>query len=97
MRESVETEAQKKAAVRDAALLLIRYAGAFRRSEISSLRIEDVEFVEDGARILLRRSKTDQEGRGKVRGIPHSGHPETCPVRNLRRWMELLVGRLSWS
>lgn len=90
MRESAETEAQKKAAVRDAALLLIGYAGAFRRSELSSLRTEDVDFVEDGARILLRRSKTDQEGRGKVRGIPHGGHPETCPVRNLRRWMELL-------
>lgn len=89
-RESAETEAQKKAAVRDAALLLIGYAGAFRRSEISSLRTEDVEFVEDGVRVLLRRSKTDQEGRGKVRGIPHGGHPETCPVRNLRRWMELL-------
>lgn len=89
-RERAETGAQKKAAVRDAALLLVGYAGAFRRSEISSLRIEDVEFVEDGATVLLRRSKTDQEGKGRKRALPYGSHPETCPVRNLRRWMELL-------
>ncbi|PLS84445.1 MAG: hypothetical protein CYG60_17910, partial [Actinobacteria bacterium] len=52
-RESAETAAQEEAALRDAALLLVGYAGAFRRSELSSLRIEDVEFVEDGATVLL--------------------------------------------
>ena len=89
-REGAETEAQQKSAVRDAALLLVGYAGAFRRSEIASLSIEDVEFVEDGATILLRRSKTDQEGKGRKRALPYGSHPETCPVRNLRRWLDLL-------
>ena len=89
-RESAETEAQKRSAVRDAALLLVGYAGAFRRSEIASLNIEDIEFVEDGATILLRRSKTDQEGKGRKRALPYGSHPETCPVRNLRRWLGLL-------
>lgn len=89
-REGAETGAQQKSAVRDAALLLVGYAGAFRRSELASLRIEDVEFVEDGATVLLRRSKTDQEGKGRKRALPYGSHPETCPVRNLTRWLELL-------
>ena len=88
--ENAETIAQERATVRDAALLLVGYAGAFRRSEVASLRIEDVEFVEDGATVLLRRSKTDQVGKGQKRALPHGSHPETCPVRNLRRWLELL-------
>jgi site-specific recombinase XerD len=89
-RESAESAAQEKAACRDAALLLVGYAGAFRRSELSSLRVEDVEFVEDGATVLLRRSKTDQEGKGDKRALPYGSHPQTCPVRNLRRWLEVL-------
>ena len=89
-RENAETAAQRKAALRDAALLLAGYAGAFRRSEVASLRIEDVEFVEDGATVLLRRSKTDQEGKGQKRALPYGSHPETCPVRNLGRWLEEL-------
>jgi site-specific recombinase XerD len=88
--ESAESAAQEKAACRDAALLLVGYAGAFRRSELSSLRVEDVEFVEDGATVLLRRSKTDQEGKGDKRALPYGSHPQTCPVRNLRRWLEVL-------
>lgn len=89
-REGAETPAQERSAVRDAALLLVGYAGAFRRSEVASLLVEDVEFVEDGATVLLRRSKTDQEGKGQKRALPHGSHPETCPVRNLRRWLEVL-------
>ena len=89
-RESAESAAQEKAACRDAALLLVGYAGAFRRSELSSLRVEDVEFVEDGATVVLRRSKTDQEGKGDKRALPYGSHPQTCPVRNLRRWLEVL-------
>ncbi len=89
-RENAKSAAQQKAALRDAAVLLVGYAGAFRRSEVASLRIEDVEFVEDGATVLLRRSKTDQEGKGHKRALPYGSHPETCPVRNLRRWLEVL-------
>lgn len=88
--ENAGTVAQKKAALRDAALLLVGYAGAFRRSEVVSLLVEDVEFVEGGATVLLRRSKTDQEGRGRKRALPYGSHPETCPVRNLKKWLESL-------
>lgn len=66
-----KTEQEKAVAARDATLLLVGYAGAFRRSELASLRLEDIEFTEDGAVILLRRSKTDQEGRGLRKALPY--------------------------
>ncbi|GLV15000.1 hypothetical protein Heshes_26860 [Alicyclobacillus hesperidum] len=56
--------------LRDSALLLIGFAGAFRRSEIVALNVEDVEFVREGLVIMLRQSKTDQEGEGRKVAIP---------------------------
>lgn len=78
------------AATRDRAILLLGLAGGFRRSELSSLRVEDIRFVEEGMIAILRRSKTDQEGEGHKVAIPYGEHLETCPVRNLKRWIELL-------
>jgi integrase len=74
--------------VRDRALLLIGFAGAFRRSELVALTVEDCEFTSDGLVITLRRSKTDQEGEGRKIGIPYGSNPETCPVRSLRGWLD---------
>jgi site-specific recombinase XerD len=71
---------------RDAALLLLGFAGGFRRSELVALDWEDLEESEDGLRVSLRRSKSDQEGQGREVGIPFGSHPETCPVRALRAW-----------
>lgn len=73
--------------LRDRALLLIGFAGAFRRSEIVALNVEDVEFVREGLVITLRRSKTDQEGEGRKVGIPYGSFIETCPVRALQAWL----------
>lgn len=73
---------------RDAALLLVAFAGGFRRSELVALCAADVAFCEDGLRVTLRRSKTDQEGHGRVIGIPYGSDPRTCPVRSLRRWLD---------
>lgn len=73
--------------LRDKALLLIGFAGAFRRSELVSLDIEDVEFVAEGAVIRLRRSKTDQEGRGRVVAIPYV-RGRHCPCRALQAWLQ---------
>jgi len=50
--------------------------------------MEDVTFTEEGAVVLLRRSKTDQEGEGRKIGIPFGSTPQTCPVRSLRAWLE---------
>lgn len=73
--------------IRDRALLLIGYSGGFRRSELTSLTIEDTNFTEDGLIITLRRSKTDQLGQGRRIGIPRGSNPDTCPVRLLREWL----------
>lgn len=78
-------------AVRDAALLLAGFAGAFRRSELSALNISDViPDPGDGIYLRVRRSKTDQEGEGQIKGLPYGVHPLTCPPCALYRWMDLL-------
>ena len=75
--------------VRDKAILLVGYAGAFRRSELAALTVDDLTFVAEGVRILVRRSKTDQEGEGQVKGIGHGMNAVTCPVKALQAWMEV--------
>ena len=73
--------------MRDRALLLVGFAGAFRRSELVSLDVADVMFASDGLVVQLRRSKTDQEGEGRKVGLPFGSNPLTCPVRSLRAWL----------
>jgi integrase len=73
---------------RDRALVLLGFAGAFRRSELVGLDVEDCAFSKDGLTITLRRSKTDQDGAGRKIGIPYGSNPETCPVRVLQDWLE---------
>lgn len=74
--------------LRDRALVLLGFAGAFRRSELVGLTVEDCAFGKDGLTVTLRRSKTDQAGVGRKIGIPYGSNPETCPVRNLNQWIE---------
>jgi site-specific recombinase XerD len=73
--------------VRDRALVLVGFAGAFRRSELVGLNIEDCQFNRDGLTVTLRRSKTDQNWVGRSIGIPYGSHPTTCPVRALQDWI----------
>jgi site-specific recombinase XerD len=83
--------------VRDRALVLLGFAGAFRRSELVGLDVEDCTFGKDGLTVTLRRSKTDQDGAGRKIGIPYGSNPETCPVRTIQTWIEtaaLLSGAL---
>ena len=72
---------------RDRALLLVGFAGAFRRSELVSLDVSDVTFDPNGLTIRLRRSKTDQEGEGRKVGLPYGSNLATCPVRALQEWL----------
>jgi integrase len=74
--------------IRDRALLLIGFCGAFRRSELVALDVADVAFTRDGLVLTIRRSKTDQEGEGRKIGIPYASHVETCPIRSLQDWLE---------
>jgi site-specific recombinase XerD len=73
--------------VRDRALLLVGFAGGFRRSELAGLQIADIAVENDGLAIVLRRSKTDQEGQGRRVGIPYGSRPETCAVHAYREWV----------
>ena len=72
---------------RDRALLLVGYCGGFRRSELAALELRDLTWSEDGIAVLLRRSKTDQEGKGRTVAIPRGAHRATCPVRALEGWL----------
>lgn len=89
MREYDPKTGKPRAAVlRDRALLLVGFAGSFRRSELSALRVSDLEFFEGrGVVVLVRASKTDAAGSGQAVGIPYGNHEETCPVTNLERWV----------
>lgn len=71
---------------RDAALLLVGFAGAFRRSELVGLDVRDLEFSPEGVTIALRKSKTDQEGRGRLVALPRS--TALCPAKALRAWLD---------
>ncbi len=77
------------AAVRDRALLLVGWFGAFRRSELVALTVADVTFAAEGLIVRVRRSKVDQEGKGSAKGLPFAGDPSLCPVRALRGWLEV--------
>ena len=74
--------------LRDRALLLLGFAGGFRRSELAALKVDDISMETDGLVIVLRRSKTDQEGQGRKVALPYGSNPETCPVRAYREWLE---------
>jgi site-specific recombinase XerD len=73
--------------LRDRALLVLGFAGGFRRSELVALDVADVVDRAEGLVVTLKRSNTDQEGAGREVGIPYGSHPETCPVRALRAWL----------
>ena len=71
--------------VRDRALLLLGFAGAFRRSELAALDVRDLKFVAQGLRITIRRSKTDQEGAGQEVAVVRGA--AACPVEAVRVWL----------
>ena len=73
--------------LRDKALILVGFAGGFRRSELVALDFEDVEFVREGVKIFVRRSKTDQSGEGMTKAIPSFDNAIYCPVVSLQNWI----------
>ena len=73
--------------IRDKALILLGFAGGFRRSELVSILNEDIEFVQEGVKILIKRSKTDQSGEGTIKAIPYFDNQEFCPVITLKNYL----------
>ena len=87
LRVMVEALPRGLIGIRDRALLLVGFAGAFRRSELAALRFEDLEETKEGLIIRIGRSKTDQEAQGREAAIPYGSTPETCPVRACHDWI----------
>jgi site-specific recombinase XerD len=76
--------------IRDKALLLIGFSGGFRRSELVDIEYEDIEFVSEGVKIFVKRSKTDQSGEGMTKAIPYFDNKDFCPVIALKNWIEII-------
>ncbi len=75
--------------LRDKSIILIGFGGGFRRNELISIDYEDLEFVPEGLKITIKKSKTDQLGEGMIKGIPYFTNQTYCPVSNLRKWLEI--------
>lgn len=88
LKEMINVLPDKLIGVRDRALLLIGFSGAFRRSELVNLDVKDIEISREGLTIKVRKSKTDQEGRGEVIGVPYGSKEETCPVKAYLSWLD---------
>jgi len=75
--------------VRDKAIILVGFGGGFRRTELISIDHEDLEFVTEGVKITIKRSKTDQFGEGMTKGLPYFANETYCPVSHLKKWIEI--------
>ena len=74
--------------LRDKSIILIGFGGGFRRSELISIDHEDLEFVPEGLKINIKRSKTDQFGEGMIKGLPYFNNEIYCPIVNLKKWID---------
>jgi len=74
---------------RDRTIILIGFSGGFRRNEIVSLDYDDLDFVEEGLKINIKRSKTDQLGEGSIKGLPYFDNSQYCPVVSLKNWIDI--------
>ena len=75
--------------LRDRSIILIGFSGGFRRNEIVSLNYDDLDFVPEGLKISIRRSKTDQFGEGTMKALPYFDSTQYCPVVSLKKWIEI--------
>ena len=74
---------------RDRSIILIGFSGGFRRNEIVSLDYDDLDFVPEGLKINLRRSKIDQFGEGFIKALPYFDNSQYCPVVSLKKWIQI--------
>ena len=84
-----EQNVEKIKKLRDRSIILIGFGGGFRRTELISIDYEDLEFVTEGLKITIRRSKTDQFGEGMIKGLPYFSNQAYCPVTSLKKWLYL--------
>ena len=84
----IDKEENEKIRIKNRALILLGFAGGFRRSELVAIQFEDIDFVPEGVKIFIKRSKTDQSGEGMTKGIPYFSNSDYCPVISLKNWLE---------
>jgi site-specific recombinase XerD len=84
-----EQEKEEIKKLRDKTIILIGFGGGFRRTELMSIDYEDLEFVPEGLKITIKKSKTDQFGEGMIKGLPYFTNKIYCPVTNLKQWLEI--------
>ena len=84
-----QSNEKDKRKIRDKALILIGFSGGFRRSELVDIEYEDLEFVSEGVKIFVKRSKTDQSGEGMTKAIHYFDNEKFCPVIALKKWIEI--------
>ena len=84
--ENIKDEIKK---LRDRSIILIGFSGGFRRNELVSLDYDDLDFVQEGLKITLRKSKTDQFGEGSIKGLPYFNNTQYCPVISISKWLEI--------
>ena len=75
--------------LRDRSIILIGFSGGFRRNEIVSLDYDDLDFVSEGVKITIKRSKTDQYGEGSLKALPYFDSTQYCPVVSLQNWIKI--------
>ena len=75
--------------LRDRSIILIGFSGGFRRNEIVALDYEDLDFVSEGLKIDIKRSKTDQFGEGSKKALPYFDNSQYCPVVSLQKWIKI--------
>ena len=85
---AIDKDRNEKNRFKNRALILVGFAGGFRRSELVAIVNEDVDFVSEGVKIFVKRSKTDQSGEGMTKGIPYFLNANYCPVISLKNWIE---------
>jgi len=86
----INKDKNEKRKFKNKALILVGFAGGFRRSELVAIHYDDVDFVPEGIKIFVKRSKTDQSGEGMTKGIPYFSNPDYCPVISLKNWFKKL-------
>ena len=84
----IDNDQNEKRRAKNRALILVGFAGGFRRSELVAILFEDIDFVPEGVKIFIKRSKTDQSGEGMTKGIPYFSNSDYCPVISLKNWLE---------
>ncbi len=89
--ETTEKNEIKK--IRNKALILIGFAGGFRRSELVNLKLDDLEFTKEGLKIFIQRSKTDQSGEGMTKAITYFKDKNFCPVTSIKNWIEIIKNK----